>query len=213
VNPYLATGIAMCAIVFLSLVLTAYVATRMNRRAKIDLAERLQPLADLLQGELLSEEVTVTGRWKGQIAEGRMANALDGPGRVFFTRIIDSSGGTNWSWTASAPRKAEEEREIKFECAGDEQICQEVEAMIDTHVSPLTALAGWTRVEYDTEAGHIRLTKPMLTRSDIPSVANFEIELDALYAIGESNRAIMQPIAEWDGTESGVGEVRDPDAG
>jgi hypothetical protein len=171
----------------------------MNRKAKADLAARLQPLADLLHGELLAEEVTVTGRWKGQIAEGRMANALDGPGRVFFTRLIDSSGGMGWTWTSSAPRKVGEEREVKFDCSAESLTCDEVETMIDTHVSPLLALPGWTRVEYDPEAGHVRLTKPMLTRNDIPTVANFEIELDTLYAIGESNRAIMQPIDEWDG--------------
>ena len=198
-NPYLATGLAMCAIVFIALFFTSYVATRMNRKAKADLAARLQPLADLLGGELQAEEVTVTGRWKGQIAEGRMANALDGPGRVFFTRMIDSSGGSKWTWTSSAPRKVGEEREVKFDCAGDALTCEEVETMINTHVGPLLALPGWTRVEYDPSAGHVRLTKPMLTRGDIPSVGNFEIELDALYAIGESNRAIMQPIDEWDG--------------
>jgi hypothetical protein len=93
VNPYLATAIAMCVISIIAIILTAYLATHMNRKAKADLAERLQPLADLLDGELLAEEVTVRGRWQDHIAEGRMANALDGPGRVFFTRIIDSAGG------------------------------------------------------------------------------------------------------------------------
>jgi hypothetical protein len=63
----------------------------------------------------------------------------------------------------------------------------------------LIALAGWTRVEYDPSAGFVRLTKPMLTRNDIPDVSTFETELDSLYSIGESNRAIMQPIGEWDG--------------
>lgn len=198
-NPYLATGIAMCAIVFIAIFLTGYMATQMNRKAKIDLAAKLQPLADLLEGELIAEEVTVRGRWKGQIADGRMANALDGPGRVFFTRMIDSSGGSNWSWTSSAPRKVGEVREIKFECAAEALVCEEVQTMIDTHNGPLIALAGWTRVEYDATAGHVRLTKPMLSRNDIPSVSTFETELDAIYSIGESNRAIMKPIEEWDG--------------
>ncbi|CAN5491096.1 hypothetical protein BH09CHL1_BH09CHL1_14490 [soil metagenome] len=198
-NPYLATAIAMCAIVFIAIFLTGYMATRMNRRAKADLAEKLQPLADMLEGELLAEEVTVRGRWRGQIAEGRMANALDGPGRVFFTKMIDSSGGSAWSWTSSAPRKAEEEREIKYECSAEALVCEEVETMINTHIGPLIALAGWTRVEYDPTAGYVRLTKPMLTRNDIPDVSTFETELDSLYSIGESNRAIMKPIEVWDG--------------
>lgn len=206
-NPYLATAIAMCAIVFIAIFLTGYMATQMNRKAKADLAAKLQPLADLLEGELIAEEVTVRGRWKGQIAEGRMANALDGPGRVFFTRMIDSSGGSNWTWTSSAPRKAGEEREIKFECTAEALVCEEVETMINTHIGPLIALAGWTRVEYDAEAGHVRLTKPMLTRNDIPTVSTFETELDTIYSIGESNRAIMQPIDEWDGEHA-----EEPDA-
>ena len=92
-NPYLATGLAMCAIGLISIVLTAYLAAHMNRKAKADLSARLQPLADKIDGELQAEEVTVTGHWNGHIAEGRMANALDGPGRVFFTRVVDSAGG------------------------------------------------------------------------------------------------------------------------
>lgn len=191
-NPYLATGIAMCIIVLIAIVLTAWLAAQMNRRGKADLAARLQPLADLIDGELEAEEVTVRGRWQGQIAEGRMANALDGPGRVFFTRIIDAAGGVSWTWTSSAPKHAGEPRETKFDCGGS-PVCGEIESEIEKRSEPFFSIPGWTRVEYDVAAGHIRLTKPMMTRNDIPGVDAFERSLDALIEIGRWNRAIMQP--------------------
>jgi hypothetical protein len=178
--------IAIIAIVF-----TAMLAARMNRKGKADLAARLQPLADLIEGELEAEEVTVRGRWRGQIAEGRMANALDGPGRVFFTRIIDSAGGTSWTWTTSAPKIAGDPREIKFDCK-DSPACALVEAEIEQRSIPFFALPGWTRVEYDAAAGHVRLTKPMLTRNDIPEVEPFRTSLDTLVDIGAWNRSIME---------------------
>ncbi len=191
-NPYLATAIAMCAISIVAIILTAYMATHMNRKAKADLAARLQPLADLIEGELEAEEVTVRGRWRDHIAEGRMANALDGPGRVFFSRIIDSAGGTPWTWTSSAPKTPDEPREVKFVCTGS-PICATVEQEIGQRAEPFFSIPGWTRVEYDVEAGHIRLTKPMMTRNDIPGVDAFRRELDTLVDIGAWNRALMQP--------------------
>ena len=191
-NPYLATAIAMCAISILAIILTAYLATHMNRKAKADLSARLQPLADLIEGELQAEEVTVQGRWRDHIAEGRMANALDGPGRVFFTRIIDSAGGISWTWTSSAPKNPDEPREVKFVCSGS-PVCEVVEQGIAERAEPFFSIPGWTRVEYDVEAGHIRLTKPMMTRNDIPGVEAFRRELDTLVEIGVWNRALMQP--------------------
>jgi hypothetical protein len=194
VNPYLATGLAMCAIGLISIVLTAYLATHMNRKAKADLSARLQPLADKIEGELLTEEVTVTGRWDGHIAEGRMANALDGPGRVFFTRVVDSAGGEKWVWTSSSPRKPDEPREIKFECKASQEMCAKYESELPGRFEALLKMPGWTRVEYDPEAGHIRLTKPMMTRNDIPSPELFEQQLDALVEIANFNREMIEAV-------------------
>ncbi len=193
-NPYLATGLAMCAIGLISIVLTAYLAAHMNRKAKVDLSARLQPLADKIDGELQAEEVTVTGRWNGHIAEGRMANALDGPGRVFFTRVVDSAGGEKWMWTSSSPRKPDEPREIKFECKADPELCADFESELPAHFEPLLKMPGWTRVEYDPEAGHIRLTKPMMTRNDIPSPELFEQQLDTLVEIANFNRQKIEAV-------------------
>jgi hypothetical protein len=194
VNPYLATGLAMCAIGLISIVLTAYLATHMNRKAKADLSARLQPLADKIEGELLTEEVTVTGRWGGHIAEGRMANALDGPGRVFFTRVVDSAGGEKWVWTSSSPRKPDEPREIKFECKASQEMCADYESELPARFEPLLKMPGWTRVEYDPEAGHVRLTKPMMTRNDIPSPEMFEQQLDTLVEIADFNRQMIEAV-------------------
>jgi hypothetical protein len=181
----------MCSIAILAIVLTAWLAANMNRKGKADLAARLQPLADLLEGELHAEEVTVTGRWQGQIAEGRMANALDGPGRVFFTRVIDSAGGVSWTWTTSAPKNPAEPREIKFECK-DSELCERIGREIEQRAAPFFSIPGWTRVEYDVSAGHIRLTKPMLSRNDIPDVDVFRTSLDTLVSIGAWNRSIIE---------------------
>jgi hypothetical protein len=184
----------MCAIGLIAIVLTAYLAAHMNRKAKADLSARLQPLADKIDGELQAEEVTVTGRWNGHIAEGRMANALDGPGRVFFTRIVDSAGGEKWVWTSSQPRKPDEPREIKFECKASPEMCADFELELPAHFEPLLKMPGWTRVEYDPEAGHIRLTKPMMTRNDIPTPELFEQQLNTLVEIAEFNRQAIEAV-------------------
>lgn len=190
-NPYIATLLVMCSIAIFAIVLTAWLAANMNRKGKADLAAKLQPLADLLEGELHAEEVTVSGRWQGQIAEGRMANALDGPGRVFFTRVIDSAGGISWTWTSSAPKNPGDPREVKFDCK-DSELCRHIGQEIEERSAPFFAIPGWTRVEYDVTAGHIRLTKPMLSRNDIPDVDVFRRSLDTLIEIGAWNRSIME---------------------
>jgi len=191
VNPYVATALAMCAIVLISLAGTAWLAAHFNRKAKADLRLKLEPLAEAIGGELELEEATVSGRYRGQLSEGRMANATDGPGRVFFARVIDAAGGVKWRWTISAPKLPTDPREVSFEC-GDATACARIEADLPSLAQPLVEMPGWTRVEYDPEAGHLRLTKPMRTRHDIPDRDRFVAQLDALIAIGEFNRAVMQ---------------------
>ena len=190
-NPYVATALAMCLIVVLSLVGTGYLAAHFNRKAKVDLRLKLEPLAAAIEGELELEEATVSGRYRGQLSEGRMANATDGPGRVFFTRVVDAAGGVKWRWTVSAPKLVTDPREISFECA-DDGVRARLDAGLAPLLQPLIDMPGWTRVEYDPEAGTVRLTKPMRTRHDIPEPERFVAQLDALIAIGEFNRQVMQ---------------------
>ncbi len=103
-DPYLAFGLAMCAIVLFSLAGTAYLAAMFNRRAKADLRERLEPLAAIINGEADLEEATVSGRYSGQLAYARMVSAQGGMGRLFNVEIVDSAGGKRSEWS-SLPEK------------------------------------------------------------------------------------------------------------
>ena len=105
-DPYLATALAMCVIVLLSLAGTAYLAAMFNRRAKADLRERLEPLAAAIDGTIDLDEAKVEGRYQGQIAIGRMANAPGGFGRLFHVELVDAAGGEKWEWS-SLPQKSQ----------------------------------------------------------------------------------------------------------
>src|SRR5690242_17518785 len=105
----------MCVIVGLSLAGTAYLAVVFNRRAKRDLTAALAPLAEVVSGESHVEDAFVKGRYAGHIAEGRMANASEGVGRVFRTEIVDPAGGTAWRLTSTPPRQPGEPPDRVFD--------------------------------------------------------------------------------------------------
>jgi hypothetical protein len=192
VNPYVSFGLAMCLVLGLSLFLTAYLAVMFNRRAKADMLRTLTPLADLLGGEVELEEARASGRFAGHIADGRAANSLDGPGKVFLISIIDGAGGSKWSYTARRPKDATATVEAKFE-GPDGDVGDELNARVAATVAPLMTNPGWVRVEYDPVPGHVQLTRPMVTRRDIPDADAFERQLELLVEIAESNRALQQP--------------------
>ena len=77
-NPYVSATLAMCVIVILSLIATAYMAMYFNKRAKADLQQEMNPLADVIDGELNLEDAVVEGKFRGHIAEGRMATSIIG---------------------------------------------------------------------------------------------------------------------------------------
>ena len=104
-NAYLATAIAMCVIVLLSLAGTAYLAAVFNRRAKSDLRSRLEPLAAAIDGAADVEEARVEGRFHGQIAIGRVANAPGGFGRLFHVELVDSATRLP-VWTSQIERES-----------------------------------------------------------------------------------------------------------
>ncbi|MGH2533901.1 MAG: hypothetical protein ACRDJW_16550 [Thermomicrobiales bacterium] len=189
-NPYLAAGLAMCAIVIVALALTAYMAMIFNRRAKVDLERALTPLAAVIDGEMDLDDAKVTGRFRGQIAEGWMSASLTNPGRVFHTSVIDATGGAKWTWTYARPRKASDSAEAQFDSA-DDKLETAFFPEIDPLLLPVREGAPWTVVEYDPDPGHIRLTRPMQTRRDLPSVGQFEADLNALIAIAGLNRAVQ----------------------
>src|SRR4051812_45865421 len=95
----------MCVIVLLSLAATAYLAVYFNRRAKDDLAQRLQPLAEAIDGQVNLDDARVDGRFHGQIAIGRLANAPGGFGRLFNVELVDSAGGQSWEWSSLPDKK------------------------------------------------------------------------------------------------------------
>jgi hypothetical protein len=188
VNPYLATAIAMCVIVLLSLAGTAYLAAVFNRRAKSDLESRLEPLAEAIDGVSDVEEARVEGRFRGQIAVGRMTNAPGGFGRLFHVELVDSAGGVPWEWS-SLPDKKGPGLTRTFE--GDPDLKERLLTRIDFEEAATTVpddRAQRFGFLYDPEAGMVRLTREMRTRLDIPDAEMFTRQLETLQRIGEANR-------------------------
>ncbi len=185
-NPYLATALAMCAIVLISLAGTAYLAAVFNRRAKADMQARLDPLAAATEGTADVEEARVDGRYNGQIAVGRVSNAPGGFGRLFHVELVDSAGGEKWEWS-SLPQKKPPALIRTFE--GDPALEQRLE--IDfPEVAKVVPNDEQERFGfmYDPDAGMMRLTREMRTRLDIPDAETFLRQLAVLQNLGEANR-------------------------
>jgi len=188
VNPYLATSIAMCVIVLLSLAGTAYLAAVFNRRAKGDLLARLDPLAAAIEGAADVEEARVEGRFRGQIAIGRVTNAPGGFGRLFHVELVDSAGGVPWEWS-SLPDKKGSGLTRTFE--GDPDVKERLLSRIDFEETATVVpddRAQRFGFLYDPAAGMVRLTREMRTRLDIPDAEMFTRQLATLQRIGEANR-------------------------
>lgn len=190
-NAYLATAIAMCAIVLLSLAGTAWLAAVMNRRAKEDLLARLEPLAAAIDGTADVEEARVEGRYDGQIAIGRVANAQGGFGRLFHVELVDSVGGQQWEWSSLPDRKQPDPiRAFEGDAALRDRLAidfeQEAAVVPDDRAQRFGFL-------YDPEAGMVRLTREMRSRLDIPDPATFRAQLETLRRLGEANRRAQDP--------------------
>lgn len=192
-NPYLAAGLAMCAVLFISLALTAYMAVYFNRRSKADLEAALRPLADLLdEGTLDLESATVQGRFNRRLVIAKVTTAEGGPVRVFRIDIVDPAGGAKWLLVSLPPRKGQAERQEEIEAADS--------ALRETlRLPPKADLARqveagkeWLQLEYDPDGGYVRLTKPMDTRKDIPGVELFRSTLELLEAVAARNREAQQ---------------------
>jgi hypothetical protein len=183
----------MCVVVLLALIGTAYMAVFFNRRAKADLTMALQPLAEVVDGEANVEEAFVSGRFLGHLAEGRVAQLPGGMGRVFHSLVIDGAGGSKWLWTISRAKEPAESDDLDFDGPdGPEGTLASQLRPAVTELANLASLAGsWFRVEYDPSPGHIRLTRPMKTRRDIPDAGMFRTYLEHLVAIADTNRAVQ----------------------
>jgi hypothetical protein len=191
-NPYVSATLAMCVIVILSLIATAYMAVFFNKRAKGDLLQSLGPLAEVVDGELNLEDAFVKGKFEGHIAEGRMATSIIGAGRVFHTSVIDGAGGSKWVYYAVPPKSTDDPLAVTFE-SDDPNLESQMGGSLRVLVEPYGKRLGWTRVEYDPAPGHVRITRPMRTRHDIPSVEEFKTQLETVVAAATLNRTVQHP--------------------
>lgn len=185
-NPYLATAIAMCVIVLISLAGTAYLAAMFNRRAKADMQARLEPLAAAIDGTADVEEARVEGRYNGQIAIGRVSNAPGGFGRLFHVELVDSAGGEKWEWS-SLPQKKPPAliRTFEGDPALEQRLGVDFPEVAKVVPNDMQERFGFI---YDPEAGMMRLTREMRTRLDIPDAETFLRQLAVLQDLGEANR-------------------------
>jgi hypothetical protein len=189
----------MCVILLLALVATAYLAVFFNRRAKADLQAALEPLAAAIEGTVNLDEAEVAGRWRGYPVYARMANASEGPGRVFQVDLVDAAGGLAWQYTSNPAGKGNDTRSVEF--SGPAGSRQAVESRIDAGApSFVDPEVERFRVEYLVEQGFVRLVRAMRTRRDIPSLDTLVAELGMLADVAEANRAHAEASAE---SESG----------
>jgi hypothetical protein len=183
----------MCVIVLLALVGTAYMAVFFNRRAKSDLQAALQPLSEVIEGETNLEEAVVNGRYAGHLAEGRVAQLSGGMGRVFHTSVIDGAGGGKWTWTVSRSKEPGGSDTHDFE-GPEGELKPRLLPLVEVVASEPSLAGGWFRVEYDPGPGHVRLTKSMRTRRDLPDAMAFRNYLERLVTIADENRAVQHPM-------------------
>jgi hypothetical protein len=190
VNPYVSFGLAMCAIVFLALFATSYMAVYFNRRAKADLLSALTPLALELNGQVEIDEATATGVYRGHLSSGKVTNVGRGPARVFETRLVDGAGGKPWKWTATWPKIGLDASAIEtaFE-SGDPSLEPALAPASQELTAELLKAPGWLQFQYDPEAGNLMLTTPMRTRRDIPTQPVFHEWLESLYRLANVNRS------------------------
>jgi len=182
----------MCVIVILSLIATAYMAMFFNKRAKADLENAMKPLAEVIDGELDLEDAFVKGRYSGHIAEGRMATSKIGAGRVFHTSLIDGAGGLKWSYYVLPSKTTSESPALTFESDAND-LASQFGDPLSRIVQPFLQRTGWTRIEYDPVPGYVRMTRPMRTRHDIPSVEEFTTQLNVVSSAADLNRSVQHP--------------------
>lgn len=192
-NPYVSAGLVMCAVLFIALALTAYMAVFFNRRSRADLEAALRPLAARLDGgEISVDDAAVEGRFDRLLVVAKVATAEGGPVRVFRIDVIDPAGGEKWLLVSLPPRKGQFERREELEPTGTAmREMLELPPQADL-AQMLEAGVQWFQLEYDPEGGHVRLTKPMDSRKDIPGVDQFAASLTLLAGVARRNRVIQE---------------------
>lgn len=201
VNPYVMTGLAMCLVIGVALVGTAYLAVYFTRRAKADLEKLLTPLANHLDGEVDLENASISGTWNGTIAMARMAGAAGGTVRVWQVDLIDAAGGDAWNYVYSRPKPKRNQVEPEIDIVTENpDIAGRLGAIDRATIEPIQPDAtDWVQVEYNPVGGYVRVARPMHGRNDIPGVERFEVDLRFLQEIGDENRALQQRLIAGNG--------------
>jgi hypothetical protein len=193
------TGLAMCMVIIVALIGTAYLAVYFTRRAKADLEQLLTPLAEHLNGTADVDEATVTGTWGGTIALARMAGAAAGTVRVWQVDLIDAAGGEAWNYVYSRPKKDQTGPEIDI-VTGNSEITDMLSRVDRSTLEDLQPDAtDWIQVEYNPEGGYVRVARPMHGRNDIPGPDRLETDLRFLKQIGDENRALQERMRSESG--------------
>ena len=189
------TALAMCAVVLLALAGTAYLAVFFNRRAKADLQAALDPLAEVVDGTVDLDEAEVSGTFAGYPAFGRMANASEGPGRVFQVDLLDSAGGVPWVYTSN--QNASSGKPPMIDYTGPDDLRDTIHGAVRDDIrSILDPDRERFRLEYLRDQGFLRLVRSMGTRRDIPGAESFRHQLGLLATIAEHNRPYMERHGE-----------------
>ncbi len=195
-NPYVATGLAMCLVILIALVGTAYLAVYFTRRAKADVARLLAPLAELTEGEADVDEAEVKGKWKDTLVQGRMANAAAGTVTLWQSDLIDSAGGEGWNFVYSRPNPKKKDPAEEIEIVTESP---EMRTWLETwtaediaRIQPLET--DWVQVEYSPSAGHIRVARPIKGRNQIPTADEFANDLNFAYEVGAENRERQEAL-------------------
>lgn len=182
----------MCAIVFLALAGTSYLAVYFNRKAKEDLEAALIPLAEVVEGTIDLDEASLSGRYKGHLTSAKVSTLPGGMGRVFLISLIDGAGGDPWQWTLTRSKDPGGESEGTFDAA-PAGLWDAAAPVLEPMITDPALFEAWFRVAYDPVAGHVQLIRPMRNRRDIPSAEAFRRLLDSLFAIASANRVVQGP--------------------
>jgi hypothetical protein len=191
-NPYLSFSIAMCAVVIIALAGTAYLSIYFNRRSKKDMEASLEPLSNVIDGMIEVEEGMVSGRYQGQLAEGKVSTMPGGMSRIFLISVVEGAGGQPWEWTLTRSKEpgGPDEARFKVDVPG---VTDQIEPSLMELKNDPDLHGIWYRIDYDPASGLLKMTRPMRVRRDIPSADAFRRYLDALIGAAAANRAAQGP--------------------